>query len=88
MHLLEVDNNKIAKAVITIYDINSLSNKDLSSIIRHEFGHAIGLGHSISSDDLMHDIIGNQYAYISKCDIDAIDELYNGNESHEVICKT
>ncbi len=85
---LEVDNGKIVKSVITIYDINNLSNKDLSGIIRHEFGHALGLGHSTTSDDLMHDIINNQHVYISNCDIDAIDELYNGNQSHEVICKT
>ena len=85
---LEVDNGTIVKAVITIYGIDNLSNKDLSGVIRHEFGHAIGLGHSITSDDLMHDIIGNQYVYISKCDIDAVNELYNGNENHEVICKT
>ena len=85
---LEIGNNKIVKAVITIYEIDSLSNKDLSGIIRHEFGHALGLGHSITSDDLMHDIINNQHVYISKCDIDAIDELYNDNRSNEVICKT
>jgi hypothetical protein len=85
---LEVDNGKITKSVITIYDIDNLSNKDLSGIIRHEFGHALGLGHSITSDDLMHDIINNQYVYISNCDINAIDELYNGNDSHQVICKT
>jgi hypothetical protein len=85
---LEVDNGKIVKSVITIYEIDNLSNKDLSGIIRHEFGHALGLGHSNTSDDLMHDIINNQYVYISNCDIDAIDELYNGNQSHEAICKT
>jgi hypothetical protein len=85
---LEVDSGKVVKSVITIYDIGNLSNKDLSGIIRHEFGHALGLGHSTTSDDLMHDIINNQHVYISNCDIGAIDELYNGNESHQVICKT
>lgn len=82
-----VDQNQILKSTITIYDMNELSSVQLETIVRHEFGHALGLAHSTAPNDLMYPIILTDYPYISQCDLDAIVALYDGKESSDVICQ-
>ncbi len=78
-----VDDSQILKSFITIYDANKLSDSQLATIVRHEFGHALGLPHSNDSQDLMHAVIQTEYPFISKCDISAIKSLYDGNAINE-----
>lgn len=73
-----VDDSQILKSFITIYDSGSLSDNQLGAIVRHEFGHALGLPHSNDSQDLMHAVIQTEYPFISQCDITSIQTLYNG----------
>jgi hypothetical protein len=79
--------HQILKSAITIYEVDKLSNEQFKTILRHEFGHALGLAHSTAPEDLMHATIQTEYPYISQCDIDTIKSLYNGNEKSEVICQ-
>ncbi len=81
------DGNQILKSQITIYQADTLSDTQLSAIVRHEFGHAIGLAHSTAPEDLMAPVIKTSYPYISDCDIDAITTLYDGKKGSEVICE-
>ncbi|HJT10079.1 MAG TPA: matrixin family metalloprotease [Candidatus Nitrosotalea sp.] len=81
------DGNQILKSTITIYSASHLSAAQLGAIMRHEFGHAMGLAHSTASEDLMHATIQTDYPYISQCDIDAITGLYNGDKRSQVICQ-
>lgn len=82
-----LEGNQIVKAFITIYDVNSLSKNQLETIMRHEFGHAMGLGHSTAPEDLMAPTIDMTYPYISPCNISAISDLYNENDGGETICE-
>lgn len=82
-----VDDNFILKSYITINDVNNLSDKDLATITRHEFGHALGLGHSTDQNDLMHPTIVTSYPFISECNISALVSLYNGMEIDNVTCE-
>ena len=79
--------NQILKSEITIYEVNKLSKAQFETILRHEFGHALGLAHSTATEDLMYPTIATEYPYISECDVDAIILLYNGGEKSEVICE-
>jgi len=81
-------NNQILKSEITIYNIGKLSDQELLTISRHEFGHALGLAHSTAPEDLMHPQILTNYPYISECNLDAIKELYDGHKNGEVICQS
>lgn len=81
------DGNQILKSTITIYDADQLSANQLAAIMRHEFGHAMGLAHSTAPEDLMHATIQTNYPYISQCDIDAVTGLYNGDKESQVICQ-
>jgi len=82
----DTDGNQILKSTITIYNVDSLSSQQLSAITRHEFGHAMGLGHSTDPQDLMHATIQTNYPFISECDISAISSLYDGHEANKVMC--
>jgi predicted Zn-dependent protease len=73
-----IEDNEIVKSNITIYDINSISGEEISSITRHEFGHALGLIHANSPDDLMYNIV-QVPSYVTDCDIDSLLSLYDGN---------
>ena len=79
--------NEILKSYITIYDVDSLTEEQLSIITRHEFGHAIGLAHSTATEDLMAPSINTPYPFVSECDVDAIVALYNGKRTSEVVCE-
>jgi hypothetical protein len=81
------EDNEILKSFITIYDIANLSDQQLETIVRHEFGHALGLGHSTAPEDLMAPTIDMTIPYISECNIDAIVDLYNANEGKQTICQ-
>jgi hypothetical protein len=81
------EENEILKSFITIYDISNLSDEQLSTILRHEFGHALGLGHSTAPEDLMAPTIDMTIPYISECNVDAIINLYNANEGAQTVCK-
>ncbi len=82
-----VDQNQILKSTITIYNMDELSSSQIETIMRHEFGHALGLAHSTAPEDLMYPTIQSNYPYISQCDIDAMIALYDGKGSSEVICQ-
>jgi len=82
-----VEENEILKSFITIYDVSNLSNEQLETITRHEFGHALGLGHSTAPEDLMAPTIDMTYPYISECNVSAIVDLYNGGEGSRTICE-
>lgn len=82
-----VENNQILKSTITIYKADQLSSAELETIIRHEFGHAVGLIHSSDPYDLMHSTIETNYPFISNCDISAITHLYDGNANDKAVCE-
>ncbi|WP_100181886.1 matrixin family metalloprotease [Candidatus Nitrosotenuis aquarius] len=82
-----VEDNQILKSTITIYNVDNLTVDELSTIARHEFGHALGLAHSTAPEDLMAPTIISAYPYISECNIDAIVSLYDGNQSGRVRCE-
>jgi len=69
--------NQILKVFITIYDSNKLTNEQLGSIVRHEFGHALGLSYTNNPKDLMYDTINAKNSYISECDVIALTKSYD-----------
>lgn len=79
--------NQILKSNITIYEVDKLSKAQFETILRHEFGHALGLAHSSATEDLMYPTIETDYPYISECDVDAITLLYDGGKKSEVVCE-
>ncbi len=81
-----VDGNQILKAFITIYDADKLTDTQIESIVRHEFGHALGLPYTSNASDLMHDSIPVDHSYISTCDIDALQKLYNNVKPSDDFC--
>ena len=69
-------NGKIKKVFMIIYNVNELNKIQLESIIRHELGHALGLGHTNSKNDLMQPIIDINYNAISLLDLQALAHIY------------
>ena len=76
-----VDQNQILHATITVYLVGDLTNERLATVVRHEFGHALGLPHSTDTEDLMAPVTATKYPYISECDMNAIVSLYNNKQS-------
>lgn len=85
--MIDKNNNQILKSTITIYGFDELDQQEISTIIRHEFGHALGLAHSTDPEDLMHPTITTSYPYISRCDIDALIGLYDGKQQSTITCE-
>jgi len=83
-----VNGNQILKAFITIYDADNLTDTQIGSIVRQEFGHALGLPPTSNTADLMHESISTDHSYISECDIYALQELYNGVKPSDDFCNT
>ncbi len=81
------DENHILRASITIYEADRLSEVELGTITRHEFGHVLGLAHSTAPEDLMAPIIQTAYPFISDCDIDTLSALYDGSKESGIVCK-
>jgi len=79
--------NQILKSTITIYNVDHIGNNQFETILRHEFGHAMGLAHSSAPEDLMHATIQGDYPYISECDIDTVSKLYDGSKESQVVCE-
>jgi hypothetical protein len=82
-----VENEEILKSSITIFDVHNLTAEELSTIVKHEFGHALGLAHSTDPDDLMAPTISTSYPYISQCGVDALIQLYDGKKDSLVVCE-
>jgi len=80
------DGQEILKSSITIYDVDHLSPERLGIIVRHEFGHALGLGHSTVQEDLMHYVIETDFPFISNCDTNAIMKLYDDRSISDITC--
>lgn len=79
-------NDHILRSTITIYDIDSLTDEQLATITRHEFGHALGLDHASSPNDLMHDVVKTP-SFVSGCDIDEIQHVYNAERNITFKCE-
>jgi hypothetical protein len=79
--------NQILKAFITIYDSDKLTNNQLESIVRNQFGHALGLPHTNNPKDIMYDTINVQHPYISECDVSALVKSYNEIMPLDDFCK-
>lgn len=85
--IADENEHQLLKSFITVFDVKNLSNAQMEAIIRHEFGHALGLAHSTASEDLMYTTIKTKYPYISECDVDAIVSLYDEKKTNLVVCE-
>ncbi|NDB33228.1 MAG: peptidase M10A and M12B matrixin and adamalysin [Nitrososphaeria archaeon] len=74
---------EILHSNITIFDAHEVSDQNLGTIVRHEFGHALGLGHSTDPTDLMFPTVTTAIPYVSECDYAALVSIYNlGSDVH------
>ncbi len=77
--------NHISAATIDIYNSNNLSSSELESVVRHEFGHSLGLGHSTKKNSAMYEFVfGNNY--IEECDLAGLGALYHHYTYTKVNC--
>ena len=85
--LLDENAKEILRTYITIYDAKQLMPFQVETIVKHEMGHALGLGHSTDPDDLMYDEIVTPLPDISECNIGAISSMYDKNNNEKFVCE-
>jgi hypothetical protein len=70
---------KFAIVYITIYNVDKISKSQLYSIVMHEMGHAIGIGHTTAPEDVMYEKRVNvPYPYVSPCAMQALQVMDQG----------
>ncbi len=79
-------NGEISKVYITVYDIDKISLNGLYSVLMHEMGHALGLGHSTAPEEVMYEKITTPYPYVTPCMMLALDQAYQENKPGLVTC--
>jgi hypothetical protein len=82
-----VDDFQILKSSITVYGAHDLTPAQIGTIVRHEFGHALGLAHSTDPEDLMAPVVQTDYPYISECVVSALAALYDGSRNSQITCE-
>lgn len=70
------ENGNIEKAFVKIFNVDELNENQLKTIVRHELGHALGLGHTNEKNDLMQSIIDMRHTAISLLDLQALARIY------------
>ena len=78
--------NRIALANIQIYDADNLPIIHLENLVRHEIGHALGLGHASSQNVLMYELVNPYPTLISNCVLEGLKSLNNGYSFTKVEC--
>ena len=71
-----VIDKKISQATIIIYNSDKLKLEQIEIVVRHELGHALGLGHTTNRFDLMYPVISSEHGLISMLDLKTLSEIY------------
>jgi matrixin len=71
--------DKMKQASIRIFDSNNITTIQLENLVRHEFGHALGLGHSTDQSSIMYELIESEPKLITDCDLSGLKGLSEGH---------
>jgi len=78
--------DKFSKVYITIFEVDKMSRAGLYSIVMHEMGHAIGIGHTTAPEDVMNaKRVNVPYPYVSPCIMQALQVMDEGKT--ELYCE-
>jgi hypothetical protein len=75
-------NGKLSKVYITLFEIDQSTPNSIYGLTMHEFGHALGLGHSTADEDIMYEKIGYNnlfYPYVAPCLMQGLEQAYQGS---------
>jgi len=78
--------NKIQLVSINIFKSNDISSMQLENLVRHEFGHALGLGHSTDQNSIMYELIEPEAKLITDCDLSGLQALDTGHVFTNIGC--